>query len=142
VEPPYQLDGKNAPIITAYLLHSGGHEDPFKLKTNQDSSFIGSYLNGMGFTFDDSDESGVATPLAEMQKLIDTDSKNSKRIFPFIGGEEVNNSPTLEPHRHTIDFFDLTLEEAEAWPDLLKIVREKVKPERDRQKRPALRERW
>src|SRR5262249_37911793 len=37
------------------------------------------------------------------------------------------------------DYID---EVAEDWPDLLEIVRRLVKPERDKQKRQALRERW
>ena len=109
---------------------------------NADKSFIGSYLLGMGFTFDDTDTKSVATPFAEMHRLIERDSRNAERIFPYIGGEEVNGSPTHASHRYVIDFFDRDLEEAEKWPDLLEIVRERVKPERDGQKRKALRERW
>lgn len=36
----------------------------------------------------------------------------------------------------------MTLDEAMRWPDLLDIVRQRVKPSRDRQSRPAYRERW
>ncbi|MBL0196883.1 MAG: hypothetical protein IPQ09_22180 [Myxococcales bacterium] len=36
----------------------------------------------------------------------------------------------------------MTLEEAEAWPDLLAIVREKVKPERDKNNREVRRKYW
>ena len=96
----------------------------------------------MGFTFDDTDGKGVATPLAEMRRLIEKDPRNQEVIFPYIGGEEVNNSPTHSFHRYAIDFFDRDLQEAETWPDLISIVRASVKPERDGQKRKALRERW
>ena len=64
-------------------------------------------------------------------------------IFPYIGGKEVSNSPTHSFHRYAINFYDRDLEEAETWPDLINIVRERVKiPVRDRQKRKALYERW
>ena len=63
-------------------------------------------------------------------------------IFPYIGGEEVNNHPNHAFHRYVINFHDRDLTDAMKWPDLLQIVREKVKPERDVQKRKALRERW
>jgi hypothetical protein len=33
-------------------------------------------------------------------------------------------------------------EVAEDWPDLIEIVRQRVKPQRDTQKRDALRDRW
>jgi hypothetical protein len=139
---PCELDGRPVERITAYLFHAGDHDDPTRLKANENMSFIGSYVLGMGFTFDDTDKKGVATPIAEMHRLIEKDPRNAERIFPYIGGEEVNDSPTHAYHRYVIDFFDKTLDEAEKWPDLLKIVREKVKPERDYQKRDALRERW
>jgi hypothetical protein len=97
VPGPYLLDGREVGIITAYLFHAGGHEDPARLKANEGKSFIGSYVLGMGFTFDDTDTKGVATPLAEMERLIRKDPRNRERVFPSIGGEEVNDSPT---HAH------------------------------------------
>ncbi len=58
--------------------------------------------------------------------------RNAERIFPYLGGEEVNTSPRQEFDRYVISFGQMELAEAERWPDLLAIVREKVKPERDR----------
>jgi len=136
------LDGRLVEQITAFLFHSAGHDDPARLGENTDKGFVGSYLLGMGFTFDDTDSKGVATPIAGMERLIAKDPRNGEVIFPYIGGEEVNDSPTHAHHRYAINFFDRSLKDAEAWPDLVKIVRERVKPERDRQKRKALRERW
>ena len=139
---PFDLDGTPVRIITAYLFHDGGHETPAVLGANSDKSFQGSILLGMGFTFDDTDSKGVASPLAEMDRLIKSNPKNAERISPYIGGEEVNESADHRPIRYTIDFFDLPLEEAEKWPDLIDIVRRKVKPDRDEQDRDANRERW
>jgi hypothetical protein len=59
------------------------------------------------------------------------DPRNGERIFPYLGGAEVNTSPTQDFDRYVISFGQMELEEAERWPDLLEIVREKVKPERD-----------
>lgn len=136
------LDGEGVPQITAYLFHQGGHETPQLLLSNHERSFQGCILLGMGFTFDDTQTNGSASTLAEMSQLIDKDPRNADRIFPYLGGEEVNDDPEHRFHRYAIDFFDMTLEEAGKWPDLLAIIREKVKPERDKQKRHALRERW
>jgi hypothetical protein len=98
---------------------------------------------GMGFTFDDTDTKGVASPLAEMRRLIEKDPRNREVIFPYIGGEEINTSPAHANHRYVINFGDRSEAECQrSWPDLLAIVRTKVKPERMLLKRNALRERW
>ena len=137
-----KLDGREVETISAFLFHNGGDDDPERLAVNSGKSFVGSYLLSMGFTFDDTDSKGVATPISEMYRLIKKDPRNQEVIFPYIGGAEVNNSPTHSFHRYAINFYDRDLEEAETWPDLINIVHERVKPDRDRQKRKALRERW
>ncbi|MBX5495628.1 MAG: hypothetical protein IRZ15_09865 [Bryobacteraceae bacterium] len=117
---PYLLDNREVPIITAYLFHAGGHEDPARLKANEGKSFQGSIVLGMGFTFDDTDKKGVATPLAEMHRLIAKDPRNKERIFPYIGGEEVNDSPTHAHHRYVINFEDFPLRRKDlgaSWED-------------------------
>ena len=88
------LDGETMDRITAFLFHRGGHADPVRLAANAGKCFVGSYVLGMGFTFDDTDKKGVASPLADMQRLIESDPSNREVIFPYIGGEEVNASPT------------------------------------------------
>jgi methylase of polypeptide subunit release factors len=126
---PYDLDSRPAPIITAYLFHAGGHENPATLEANAGKSFLGSKIYGQGFTFDDTDTRGVASPLSEMRRLIEKDPRNAERIFPYTGGEEVNDSPTHMHHRYVINFEDWPLrredlegswfqaedEEREAW---------------------------
>ena len=170
VPGPYLLGSRKVDLITAFLFHAGGNDDPAQLKDNEGKSFQGSIVLGMGFTFDDTDKKGIASPLAEMERLIANDPRNAERIFPYIGGNEVNDSPTHEFHRYVIDFADYPLARnvsgpkwaeltdqskrkqltegivapdypgpvAEDWPDLIRIVRERVKPERDVQDRKAL----
>jgi hypothetical protein len=116
---PFLLDGRGVPQITAYLFHAGGHDDPVKLKANEGKSFQGSIVLGMGFTFDDTDTSEVANAISLMYELIAKDPRNAERIFPYIGGEEVNNSPTYIYHRYVINFGEMTEEEAYQWPDLI-----------------------
>ena len=103
------LDGRLVDQITAFLFHAGGHEDPARLEANEDLSFQGSIVLGMGFTFDDTDTKGVATPLAEMRRLIREDPRNGEVIFPYIGGQEVNTSPVHAHHRYVIHFRDWPL---------------------------------
>ena len=114
------LDGHNVETITAFLFHGGGHDDPERLKPNAGKSFQGSIVLGMGFTFDDTDRKGVATPLAEMRRLIEENPRNRDVIFPYIGGEEVNTSPTHAHHRYVINFQDWPLRRADlgtTWRD-------------------------
>jgi len=130
---------------------------------NADKSFAGCFVLGMGFTFDDTDTKGVASSVAEMRRLFESDPRNADRVFPYIGGEEINTSPNHAHHRYVMNFESFPLERklkghswyelkeetqrqqlreglvapdypgpvAADWPDLLTIVREKVKPSRD-----------
>ena len=106
---PFDLDGRSVPIITAYLFHAGGHDNPAVLRSNEGKSFIGSYVLGMGFTFDDSDSKGVASPISRMNELIEKNPANASRIFPYLGGEEINDHPTQTHHRYVINFEDWPL---------------------------------
>ena len=131
---PCLLDNVKVPLVTAYLFHAGGSEDPARLCANAGKSFQGSIVLGMGFTFDDKDTKGVATPLAEMERLIGKDPANKKRIFPYIGGEDLLDDPQQRHSRYVINFGEVSEEEAQDYPDLYQIVAEKVKPERMAQK--------
>ena len=139
-KPKFILDGKEVEKITAFLFHAGGHEDPKRLAANAGKRFQGSIVLGMGFTFDDSNPD--ATSIAEMQRLIESDPKNAERIFPYVGGEEVNSSPTHSHHRYVINFGEMTEDEARQYPDLIKIIEEKVKPERLKVKDKGAKEKW
>ena len=149
------LDGRPVSKITAFLFANGGNEDPMPLAANAYKSFNGSKIYGQGFTFDDSGPAddttpGTPSPIATLERLITRNGEVKKVIFPYIGGEEVNSSPTHAYHRYTIDFRDRSEEECHReWPDLLNIVEGKVRPERQRRKpngelvlRSPLPEKW
>lgn len=104
------LDNRKVPMITAYLFYAGGHEDPISLSANVRKGFQGTVVLGMGFTFDDEGKRGVASTLAEMDELVREDPRNRDRIFPYIGGEEVNNEPIHAFHRYIINFEDFPLD--------------------------------
>jgi hypothetical protein len=142
VPGPYVLDGRHLDLISAFLFHTGGDTDPVALKANDSLSFQGAIVLGMGFTFDDTDQSGVANSISLMRRLIDKDARNAERIFPYIGGEELNESPTHAHHRFVINFEDMTEDEARRWPDLMQIVESKVKPNRLRDNRESYRRHW
>jgi hypothetical protein len=159
---PFSLDGHQVPMITAYLFHAGGHENPATLLENAGKAFNGAKIYGQGFCFDDTDPS--ASPIALMNTVVKRDSRLRNRIFPYVGGEEVNDEPTHAYHRYVISFGDFPLcredlgaiwqgadeNDRETWlragvvpldypqpvaadsPLLLEIVEAKVKPERMR----------
>ncbi|MEH2055767.1 MAG: type IIL restriction-modification enzyme MmeI [Nostoc sp.] len=134
------LNGQEVPLISAFLFHAGGNENPQIMLANKSKSFRGSCVLGMGFTFDNT--SDEATPIAEMYQLIEENPKNAERIFPYIGGAEVNSSPTQTHHRYIINFGDLAEDEAWNYPDLMNIVEQKVKPKRLSDNRAAYKKYW
>ncbi|MBN1654425.1 MAG: N-6 DNA methylase [Deltaproteobacteria bacterium] len=134
------LDDEVVQAINSRLRPKEERPDPVALTANADSSFVGSYVLGMGFTFEDANSD--ATPISEMKRLIGKDQRNAERIFPYLGGEEVNTNPTQSHHRYVISFGDISLSDAEKWPDLISIIRTKVKPERDKVRRDAHRINW
>ena len=134
------LDGKSVRNISAFLFHAGGNENPAVLLSNKDKSFLGFKLYGQGFVFDDDDIQ--ASPISKMKEIIEKDERYSSLIFPYIGGAEVNSSPSQSPRRYAINFSDMNEEEARQYPELIEVVEEKVKPQRMLLNRKALRVRW
>jgi len=128
----HRLDGVDVTAINSRLRPTPERPDPVVLQANANKSFQGSIILGMGFTL---------TP-AEREEIVAQAPRNAERIFPYLGGEEVNSSPTQDFDRFVINFGDMSIEEASRWPDLLAIVREKVKPERDKNNRDNYRLRW
>jgi len=127
-----RLDGAPVSAINSSLRGGAERGDAVRLAGNADASFVGSYVLGLGFTL---------TP-EERDALVGRDPRNVERIFPYLGGQEVNTSPTQSCGRYVINFGQMSLVEAEGWPDLLAIVREKVKPEREHVNRDAHRQFW
>jgi hypothetical protein len=62
---------------------------------------------------------------------------------PYIGGEELNKSPSHLHHRHAIKFGEMSEDECrQNWPDLLEIVERKVKPDRMQNNRETYKRYW
>jgi hypothetical protein len=140
------LDEKPVKGITSYLSQPGeAVGNPHRLAANQNQSFQGSKLVGMGF---------ILTP-EEAQVLIEKDPKNNEVLFPYLNGDDLNTNPDQSPSRWVINFFDYPLDAdhddpkkpkgapyAVDYPDCLNIVEEKVKPEREQKKDKRSREKW
>ena len=119
---PRILDGIQVQAINSRLRPKPERPDPVRLSANAGRCFTGSKVYGQGF---------VLSP-EERAEIVLRNPANENLIFPYIGGEEINTIADQSPRRHVINFGSRTLTEAAAWPDLLEIAREKVKPTRDR----------
>jgi hypothetical protein len=120
---PFVLDDKLTKGVTAFLTPSGEVSGkPLRLKANESKSFNGSYVLGMGFVLESE----------EAQRLIENDPRNKDVLFPYLNGEDLNSRPDQSASRWVINFFDWPLEKAAEYPGCLRIIEEKVKPERTR----------
>ncbi|MDF1665578.1 MAG: class I SAM-dependent DNA methyltransferase, partial [Planctomycetota bacterium] len=127
------LDGKEVDGINSLFFPRKLELNPQPLNLNKSVSFLGTNILGQGFTFNDSaPKGGSANSIDKMEKLLVSNPKNRERIQPYIGGEEVNQSPGLTPHRFVINFADLPLIQAKEWPELVDVVETMVKPARDK----------
>ncbi|WP_286407164.1 Eco57I restriction-modification methylase domain-containing protein [Myroides odoratimimus] len=126
------LDNKSVDRITSYLDDSEVIGKPMPLLSNKGKSFQGSIVLGKGF---------ILTP-EEALALIDKDPRNKEVLFPYLNGDDLNNSPTQEPSRWVINFFDWSEEKARSYPDCFDIVERLVRPERLIQKDKGGKEKW
>lgn len=151
--------------ITSYLTRLGEVSgDPYQLKANENKSFQGIIVLGLGFIMS-SDEA---------QLLIDFNPKNKDVLFPYLNGDDLNSSPDQSSSRWVINFFDWPLRReqmknlwehadtkqkkkllqdgivpcdypgpvAKDYPDCLAIVENKVKPDRIRNNDKGAKKYW
>ncbi|MBB5164127.1 DNA methyltransferase [Mycobacterium sp. AZCC_0083] len=106
--------------------------NPLRLRENADISFIGCFVLGMGFVLEPDNA----------QEWIAEDPRNAEVLFPYLGGEDVNQRPDCSASRWVIDFNDASLETASRWKLPFERVKSLVYPERQKGNRKAHRERW
>ncbi|WP_265264041.1 Eco57I restriction-modification methylase domain-containing protein [Spirulina subsalsa] len=143
----YILDGKEVKGITPYLTETGqATGKPHQLAANQNKSFQGSIVLGMGFVLEPE----------EAQALITKNPKNKDVLFPYLNGQDLNSNPDQSPSRWVINFKDWPLSPdhdnpkkpkgapyASDYPDCLEILERLVKPEREKNKfSKSAREKW
>jgi hypothetical protein len=126
------LDGKTVGCIDSRLMAFAERPDPVPLGSNAETGFAGAKLFGQGFVLD----------LGERNSLVAKDPRNARWIQQYIGGEDVNRLPDLIPRRFVINFGHVSLEEASGWPDLVTIAQERVRPERQTNKRGTYQTYW
>ncbi len=130
---PAVLDGVEVSTISPLLLPGTRvQRNPFRLRANARKAFIGSYVLGMGFTMTPEDAAA----------LIARDPRNRDVLFPYLNAEDLCSRPDASPSRWVISFFDWPLERAEGYTDAMSIVRQRVKPEREKNRDRSRREMW
>ncbi len=105
---------------------------PVRLVENADIAFQGCIVLGMGFVLD----------RAEARDWIATDPRNAEVLFPYLNGEDLNSRPDFSASRWVIDFNDRAEAVAATYPQPYARVEARVKSERQRVNRKALRQRW
>ncbi|MBD2112543.1 MULTISPECIES: Eco57I restriction-modification methylase domain-containing protein [Cyanophyceae] len=129
----FYLDEKPVHGITTFLTLPGKVAgEPFKLSVNRARVFKGHNVYGMGFFLSSE----------EAQNLVNKNKRNNEVILPYLNGEELNSSSSQPASRYVINFRNWTYEEASQYGEVLKIVEERVKPQRANNKRRARREKW
>nr|WP_231861448.1 type IIL restriction-modification enzyme MmeI [Frankia alni] len=126
-------DGRQVAGITTLLdAESRSVGSPKRLVSNEKIAFYGTYVLGMGFTM--SPESAVG--------LIRQEPRNRDVLFPYLGGDDLNSSPTVEASRWIIYFRDWPESKARSYLDCYHQVLRLVKPEREKNSIKQVRERW
>jgi hypothetical protein len=121
VQGAARLNGQSVAVVNSRLAGAPERSDPVELRANILVMHAGTRTYGDGFIIDE----------AEKAALILADPGNARILRPFLGGQEINSSPTHSYKRWVIDFGDATLDEANEYPLLLDIVRVRVKRYRD-----------
>lgn len=102
------------------------------LDRNKRIAFQGSIVLGLGFTV--TEEEG--------RSWVSVDRRYSEVLFPFVGGQDVNNHPGHEASRWIINFHDWSRERASEYPQAFEKVVRDVEPERQNSNRKVYRDYW
>lgn len=125
-----KLAGRSVEAINPTLTDTT-ELNPYSLSESASLSFIGSYLLGDGFVFQEGEAKSADFP------------KYSEVVLPYIGGQELFSSGEIAPRRHAICFWDWPLTKVESeYPVLYKRIFEKVKPSRDKVNRDRTKRLW
>lgn len=115
------LDERKVDYISSGLFNESKKMAAMPLKANQGMISEGVKIHGNGF---------VVTP-QEREYLINLSSNYSDIVQPYLGGEDVTESPTQSAPRYVINFQNWEYEQASQYTHPFDIVTERVKPYRD-----------
>ena len=109
---------RSAPPCRHHGESPAGHEFWHR---NPRLCLLGSKTAGIGFLIS----------VDEASNLIALEPKAEDVVFPLLSGKDLTASPSLGSSRWVINFRDWSLAKAQEYPECLRIVQERVKPQRD-----------
>lgn len=127
-----RFNGRAACWINSRLRPKPERQDPAPLAANAAGCFQGVVHLGDGFVLSQS----------QRDDFVDANPMAARFIRPFVSGQDMTTSPTLESDRYIIDLGTRTLDEAMEVPELVEHLRETVKPLRDGNSRKPRRDYW
>lgn len=128
-----QLDGNNVDVITPMLAADKDlTQTAHPLTKNGGRCFMGTIVLGKGFILDEQ----------EAESIVSVAPKNEEVIFRYMNGDDLANRYDQSPGRWVINFGAMTEAEAREFKEPYEIVKMRVKPQRDKVKRLAYRDRW
>ncbi|MGH2714417.1 MAG: type IIL restriction-modification enzyme MmeI, partial [Thermoleophilaceae bacterium] len=121
---PLLLDGQEVEGIDTALEESTiPLADVPAIERNRGRAFQGVISRGGGFVLSPEEAGELLAQAGADYRLV---------VRPYIGGQDIATDPRQRPSRFIIDFGAMSLEEAMQFPAALDVVRERVKPARDR----------
>ena len=129
------LEGREVPGIDEMLYASsrtGWRKQ--RLVESRGGAFIGYLVNGVGFIVDKE----------EHEALVRADSRNAEVLYPYLTGEDANQTPDSRPSRYIINFWDWPIEKAMAYPAPFEVLERRVKPIRSKllESKKRVRDHW
>jgi len=125
------LDNQPVETISSWL-EDGIEAEPRSIKQNRKQAFQGDVLRGIGFVINND----------EYNEILEENPNNKECIFPYLNGEILNNEFDFKSDRYAICFHDWPLNKANEYSQALQIVKERVKPERDKVKQKKDKVHW
>ena len=114
--------GKNVDAINSRLIPKPERPDALPLQANIGRSYQGNIPLGKGFELTSD----------EKNNFISSTENNNDHIYPYIGGAEINTSPTQSYNRYVINFKEMSEDEVKVWPDLYNALKKSVMYERQK----------
>ncbi|WGY02172.1 SAM-dependent DNA methyltransferase [Nocardioides sp. QY071] len=110
-------DGDRVHSISTLLEPEGtARGNPLKLRENSGIAFAGVNVNGDGFLLS----------AEEAASMIAKAPRNAEVVRPYVGGEDLNGSPTHQASRWVIDFVQASIGEAEKYPEPLEWLKKRA----------------
>lgn len=132
MDGPFSINGRMVSQITSFLFHAGPDERPPRLPENSSLVHSGVNINGKGFIVDAAFKARVSRECSGFQD----------RVRRYLGSEEMNQDPLLEPRRFVLYLEDVDEEELLTCELIYQHLSETVRIQRAGSSERRLRERW